>query len=440
MPIVPLVLLAVLASDQAAMVAKLASKEPAERTEAARSLEALKREALPALEKAMKAPDADLRESASAVWDAIERKLMTQPTLVRLGGQDQLLADILRDIQQQTGVTLQIDQGPRDELVPLREAAPISFWTALERLGLRGVHHANPGKGKFPSLTLRNEPPSELISTAGPFRVALLGLHLHRDRKFIDGPWVRIDRFGQRIGVESDDHHGDFVTFYGDLEVMVEPRMWFTQEAPARLTEARDDLLRSLVPDASVGDTRHSDDAHFAIRSSSGVTEVRTEFRLKAADQSGRFAGLRGVVPLMLHLRRPEPALIIPLSDATGKTFRCDDAEFTIENVDDSGTTTNVAMSVRLNIDKAELPNHPDRELITSRLNVMGAHQLQLTAADGTVLADSIGSGWSAGATPMIYHWNIGTYPKGHATQLRYFSMLRVRSEAPFDFPNVPLP
>ena len=98
------------------------------------------------------------------------------------------------------------------------------------------------------------------------------------------------------------------------------------------------------------------------------------------------------------------------------------------------------AMSVRLNVDKADLPYHPDRELITSRLRVMGEHQLQLTDADGTVLAHSISSGWSAGQSPTIYHWYMGTFPKGRATQLRYFSMLRVRSEAPFDFANIPLP
>ena len=35
----------------------------------------------------------------------------------------------------------------------------------------------------------------------------------------------------------------------------------------------------------------------------------------------------------------------------------------------------------------------------------------------------------------MIY-----TYQKGRATHLRYFGMLRVRTEAAFDFRDVPLP
>ena len=81
-----------------------------------------------------------------------------------------------------------------------------------------------------------------------------------------------------------------------------------------------------------------------------------------------------------------------------------------------------------------------DAELITSRLQVMGAHQLELTDAAGTVLADSISSGGGGGKTPSLYRWTIRTSQNGHATHLRYYSMLRVRSEAAFDFQDVPLP
>jgi hypothetical protein len=142
----------------------------------------------------------------------------------------------------------------------------------------------------------------------------------------------------------------------------------------------------------------------------------------------------------MLHVRRPEPTLVIPLADAVGKTFRCDDAEFAIEKVNDSPTATNVSMTVRLNVDNAELPANPDHELVTSRLRVMGEHQLQLSDAGGTVVAYSTGGGYGGGNTPAVYHWNIGTFQNGRATHLRYYRMLRVRSEAAFEFRDVPLP
>jgi hypothetical protein len=447
MSVTVLILLAALTAasaadrDLSALVGKLVSAEPAERATATESLKVLGREALPALKSAMKTGDIALRERALALWEAIQRDLMPRPSLVRLVGQNRPMATVLKDLETQTGLAMRIDQSSLQDVVALHEPAPITFWTALERLELRGIYHHDPGNGKFPALELRKQAAWVFTSTAGPFRFALTGLHLHRNRRLIGGPWVQIDRFGQRINVPREEPEGESATFFGGLEVMVEPRMWFTQEAPARLTEATDDRGQSLVPEAAGSETKLSDNAHFAFYAGAGVTQVRTEFRLRVTDDASRVARLRGVVPVMLHVRRPEPTLIIPLSSAAGKVFRCDDAEFTIESVNDSPMDTIVSMNVRLNVDKAELPRNGDAELITTRLRAMGAHQLQLTDPGGTVLADSTSSGSGGGnRTPAFYHWTIRTFQNGHATHLRYYSMLRVRSEAAFDFQEVPLP
>jgi hypothetical protein len=387
--------------------------------------------------------------------DAIQREAMTRPSLVRLDGRSRSLAGVLMDLAAQTGLSLRASQGqgPRqEEPVILREPDPIPFWVAIERLGLKGVYHHNEQRGRFPTLELRSDPVWAFTSTAGLFRVSLTGLHLHRDRRLIRGPWVRIDRIGQRINVRREDDDRDQAqaqdqdrdekagVFFGGLSIMVEPRMWFTQEAPARLIEASDDLGQSLVPEAPGGATRFYDGPHFAFSSGSGVTESRSEFRLRIAERPGRVARLRGVVPVMLHLRRPDPALVIPLADAAGKTFRCGDAELVIDAVSDAPKGTSVSMTVRLDVARADLPENPDPELITTRLRVLGAHQLQLTDAAGTVLADGAGSGGGGGKTPAVYRWTISTFPNARATHLRVYGMLRARSEAAFDFHDVPLP
>ena len=94
------------------------------------------------------------------------------------------------------------------------------------------------------------------------------------------------------------------------------------------------------------GDTRNSDDVAFRVprRQRCDRGENRVSIEGRGSDWPIP-AQLRGVVPLMLHLRRPEPALVIPLAGAAGKTFQCDAAEFTIERVDDSKTTTTVVES-----------------------------------------------------------------------------------------------
>jgi hypothetical protein len=450
MSIAPLVVLIALAAapaalaepDPAALVAKLGSADAAERNAATESLKSLGRVALPALQGAMKEGDAGIREHARALWETIQRDLMARPSMVRLDGQNRPLSAVLEDLEAQTGLSLRRDLSGPDRPVAIREPAPVSFWTALERLGLGEVHYQNPGKGRFPILYhLSQTPMPEFTTTAGPFRVFLRGLHLHRDHQLIGGPWIRIDQSGQRIYVPNEVKTGETVTFFGGLTLMVEPRMWFTLEAPARLVEASDDLGQSLVPDAADLGTRDSHNAHFTWFAGGGVAEVRTEFRLRPVEHLGRVARLRGVVPVMLHVRRPEPTLVIPLAGAAGKTFRCDDAAFTILTVNDSPSATNVSMTGRLNREKADLPANADGELITTRLRVMGEHQLQLTDAAGKVLADSIGGGYGGGSNPPdVYNWTMRTFRNGRATHLRYYSMLRVRSEAAFDFRDVPLP
>ena len=116
--------------DPTALVAKLGSAEPAERAAATESLKALGRVALPALQRAMKADNADVCERASALWDTIQRDLMTRPSLVRLEGRDRPLSTVLGDLERQTGLELRNNSSIPDRLVALREPAPVSFWTA----------------------------------------------------------------------------------------------------------------------------------------------------------------------------------------------------------------------------------------------------------------------------------------------------------------------
>jgi hypothetical protein len=445
MSIAPLVVLSALAvapqagPDPTALVAKLGSADPSERASATESLKALGREALPALEKAMKAVDSGLRERSSILWEAIERDLMSLASTVRLDGLDRPREAILEDLEKQTGLALHLDQSAREGRIAIPEPATVPFWDALERLGLRGVYHHNLGEGKSTRLELRNDPTYQIVSNAGAFRVSLTGLHLHRDNQLIPAPWVRIDGNGQRINVWSDDPKVEPVTFYGGLEVMVEPRMWFTQEAPARIIEAVDDLGQSLVPEDAGPNKRPGDNAHFAFYAGSGGTRDSTRFRLRPVEKLGRSARLRGAVPVMLHIRRPEPSLVIPLAAATGKTFKCDDAEFIIRTVNDTPKATNVSLTAQLNLDRADLADKADNVLVTSRLLVMSQHQFQLVDADGKVMADSISSGSTDGRNSS-YQATMSTWQNGRATHFRYYGVLRVRSEAAFDFRDVPLP
>ena len=107
--------------------------------------------------------------------------------------------------------------------------------------------------------------------------------------------------------------------------------------------------------------------------SGAGVTQVITEFRLKPTAQSGRLARLRRMIPVMLHHREPEPAFVIPLAGAAGKTFPCSEVELTIQSAQTVRNGTLVACSAKLDVAKADLPDHPGAWLIMGRLNMVGA-------------------------------------------------------------------
>ncbi len=238
--LVPLMTLVLaVAPDAAALVARLGSGTPAERAEAARQLEAMGRGALPALEAALRLPAAEARSRIVSVWERIQKGLLVRPAMVRLEGQDRPLSEVAGSIGQQAGFSLRVSQQGPEQLINAREPRPIPFWEAVNRLGLRGGSFdiTNPIGGHFPTLDFGGFGGDYPSTIAGPFRITFKGLHDHRDRLLIAGPWLRIDEMNQRIAIRRTDKERE-ARFYLDFGMQIEPRMWFTQEGPARAIEA----------------------------------------------------------------------------------------------------------------------------------------------------------------------------------------------------------
>jgi hypothetical protein len=86
------------------------------------------------------------------------------------------------------------------------------------------------------------------------------------------------------------------------------------------------------------------------------------------------------------------------------------------------------------------LPDHPNPRSIVSRLHAIGAHQIQLSDNNGNVMAETVAnSNWTS-AKPDLCRFQVNTFQRGIATQLRYYRMIHEPTEAIFDFANVPLP
>ncbi len=182
MLIAPLVLVAALAAvraaddDPTALVAKLGSADSAERAAATESLKALGRAALPALEKAMKADDANVRKRVSALWETIERDLMTRPSLVQLDGHGRPMGVVLEDVERQTGMTLQRDQSGPEPRRDSRRAGPGLVLDGARTARVVGRLLSEPGRRQVPE--------------ARPPRSARAAVHLDRRPVpgLVDGP------------------------------------------------------------------------------------------------------------------------------------------------------------------------------------------------------------------------------------------------------------
>ena len=437
--LVPLMTLALaVAPDAASLVARLGSGTFTQREEASRQLEAMGREALPALEVAMRSPDAEARSRVLAAWDRIQKGLLVRPTMVQLKAGDRPVSEVARSIGQQAGVSIEISQQAPEQSINAREPMPIPFWDAVERLGLgRGfVRDSGPAGSQAPILQFGGFEPAYPATISGPFRITLEGLHEHRDRLLILGPWVNGDGASQGIPIPRTAPERQ-ARFYVDLGMAIEPRVWFTQEGPVRVIEAVDNLGQSLL--RRVAGQVEAD--YSMLHNGGGVSQGRTQLDLAMPERPGRsIARLRAAIPVAIQMRRPLPELEIALPTPDGKRFAHEDADFTIRQFREDAQGTHITVDVRLNLNRCELPADRPGPLISSRLSCLVDRQIELVDADGRVVAVAP-SGYTR---PDGYGRRNYTAWKNmnqaRPTRLRYYRVVRAFTDVAFEFRDIPMP
>jgi hypothetical protein len=123
----------------AALVARLRSDDFQEREKAAEALERLGAAALPALQAALKHPDAEVRRHAAELLRALECRVETARLLdaprFRLQYRNVPLSAVLDDLSKRSGNPIKLDS-TREELLkrPLTLTGEWTFWEALDRI------------------------------------------------------------------------------------------------------------------------------------------------------------------------------------------------------------------------------------------------------------------------------------------------------------------
>jgi hypothetical protein len=460
--------------DVSDLVAKLGSSRFTEREEAATQLTKLGRDALPALREAMNSKDPEVRSRAAALVEKIDQDLMLQPTWIKLDFQDQSIEEVAQAIGEQTGITLKLEPANlptwKTRKITLREPRPLPFWQAMDRFCEAGELQRNHGMagpmlGRGAVFRLFAGPTAPMpTSDHGPFRIQLAGLHHHRDLVLGQyGPFPA-DGFGRVVprGVLPAGPAGAVLKmpaganasppaalghlsisdrFYADMQIFCEPRLILVQSHDLKLTEAVDDRGQSLLA--------HDTDAQmhrFAGYYGMGAgTVLQIPVHLKHPDQAGKqIKTLRGVLPVTVAARKPEPLVVALKPENLNKPARNDEVTVTVHEIktDPNSHQTTLDLTVRTFAAASDQPGavgpmNPD---FASRVPNLAVNQLEVLDTQGRPVN---GFPNFTQVQPDQVRLTMTLLPSddaGPPAQLRYFSLTQASTEVPFAFENLPMP
>ena len=437
--------------DPSALVERLGAPRYADREAATRALEALGRDALPALRAARRSEDPEVRARAAALLGRIEAASMVRPTLVRLDFRDRPIAEVVKTLSDRTGVPMVLvpENNPqwRSRRITLEEPEPVSFWGLLDRLGASGFQASmamtsGPG-GRGPVVQLYPGFPAGGVPTSdsGPFRATIYGIHYHRDRTF-GGPGMPGLPFAQPARAPGGAAQASSVQFTIDLQVTAEPRMAISQNGPVKLVEALDEKGNNLIP-ATSSETVRQAATYLGGPAVPGLTSTQVQVPLRYPDEPGRvIKRLRGTLPVTVSARKDDP-LVIDLSAAKGKTFQTEDATLTIHDVraEMDQPRTSIELSLRPSSPSVAAGGAFGAELMAFRGPNFPLSQVEILDAQGRVYHQWFPASTRVDAdalqmTLTLLHQE----GLGPPVQLRFYDMVRAAADVAFEFHDVPMP
>ena len=437
--------------EPAKLVAQLATAPDAERKALAARIEALGRKALPALVEAKRSDDPELRRRAAALLEKLEAGLLIRPSVVTLDFQERPLTDVVASIAARSGIALALEP-PNDPAwgtvrVTLKEAQPLPFWEALERIGQAGRLHHNPAFARRADerkvlLHLEQGALTFPQSVSGPFRVSLLSAHRRHDAAF--GP----------RDMDDEDEAPEPERFDVIAQVFAEPPLLITLNGPPKELKARDDFDQDLVPPPQEPD----DDADAPAEpeappraepgpapSPGTLSVVQLPIALHAPERPGTtIMTLAGYIPLQVALRRPAP-LAVALAQASGRTFEAEDMsvrfadgkpELTSRAALELFVTWKTRADALVPDETMAPPEFPELrpvDTLQNRLDVVDAEGRPLAYRLKDVQTDDAGE-----SRVLIV---LGAKESGaRPVELRFYSLITGAIEIPFKFANIPLP
>jgi hypothetical protein len=438
--------------DPQALVEQLGSPRYADRQSAAKALEQIGRQAVPALQAARDSRDMEIRTRAAVLLQKVEGALLTQPTLIWLDFKETPLSEVAASLSQRAGMKISLipENLPRwkQERVNLQVPEPLPFWKAIDRLcvaaslqsdlELRGF--STQGEPTL-ALTDRITRPVHPVFDHGPFRISLVGLEFQRHIGFaVASPPAR-GRFGSRPAPLKDQAPPQpravtSVQCSVQLQVSAEPRLSLSQTGVPQLLEARDDRGNSLLTPSAASPVIFRS-AGYLGGTCSSVLHLRAPLN-RPEDPGRTIKILRGVIPLRITARQPDP-LVVPLADAAGKSFDKGDIHLSVHEIRSDPRTRQRQIELTVRENRAEGPSGGDDPLAHDPTARFDPRQQNIEVIDdrGQVLSWlQTGSDMESSRLTLTLAGAFGPEPK----ELRYYRLVGTTLDVPFTFTDVPMP
>jgi hypothetical protein len=459
-PIVGMIILGQLVTggtdaEASTLAQQLGSSRYKEREAAGKALCELGRTALPALRAARGARDPEVRSRASALIQKIEATVLTEATRVRLDFDDAPLVEVAKSLSQQLGarIALYPEELPRwrYQRVTLREAAPVSFWKALDQLcetaELEWFANVNLSGFQRETVFALADGPARGIAPSsdhGPFRVSLIGLHYQRDLNF-GSPMPGVPQPpGVRKGA-SERHAPAPVAprlneqFTVTFQVVGEPRLALGQNGAGQvqLLEAFDNKGNSLLGSAPGGRALQRTVGYFGV-SPTPMLQLQAQLR-RPAGAGDSIKMLRGVIPLAVSSRRPDP-LVVPLRDSEGKTFENADVQITVHAIRKLPNGMQTALELSVKSASGATADPREVEGFGAGLLRLDPQKVQIEVTDVNGRSMSWYQSTFDGDSSRVNLTLGGAQPGSAPKELRYYTVTRATVSVPFAFREIPMP
>lgn len=446
--------------DPAALIQQLGSNRATEREAAATALERMGPEALPALRAVLDGQDLEIQGRAAVLIRRIEGDRLIRPTPVTLDFQDRPMSEVIREITARTGCPLRIYEAQVEWLaqrITLSEPVPLPFWKAVDRICEAGRFQYNLGSdARGASVSFFRDEISGPASDHGVFRVQLEEVFYNRRYRQLH---LGRDRTSRPIFREEDQDKS-----YIELRVMAEPRMMIRNDGALKDLSAIDDLGHSLLPANPEAEQPSRDYGY------TPAAYVLGNVPLKLAERPGGvIRKLSGKAPVAVAARRPDP-LVIPLAGAGGRSYRSAESIVTIRKVAKITPSSRITIEAVDPEDGKGKPKAAPSEATGIELTIrpvdrpgsaavsqgpapdLSEAQFEVVDAAGKVWKPSPwwlsetgprreGGEIHVRLSPVDGNLSPWPWPGGlTGATLRYYDMIVVKAEVPFEFADVSLP